>query len=149
MLQNKQGFRIQLKCSSCFRSFQLARPKKKEDPRVRRGWRAFKNFHGFFSFFFIFFHFFSGPIFRNFFAERSSPSRFLGSALKVEGERVPLRPAADDEGSSRPWRSGEGGPPDTTLRSMKAKRAQTLQFFENLPANIALPLVCSLRRVYT
>ena len=37
-----------------------------------------------------------------------------------------------------------GWPPDTTLRSMKAKRAQPLRFFENLPANVALPLAPSL-----
>lgn len=31
---------------------------------------------------------------------------------------------------------------------MKAKRAQPLRFFENLPANLVLPLVYPLRSVY-
>lgn len=66
----------------------------------------------FFAFFFFFFYWKWGP------------RRFLGSALKVDAERVPLRPLADQEGSLHSWRSGEDGrrtqPSDQWRRSARS-----------------------------
>lgn len=74
--------------------------------------RIFPLFPPFSTFFLIltFFRIFKKKkIFRIFFPPKRGPRKFLGSALKVDAERVPLRPLADEEGSSRSWRSREDG----------------------------------------
>lgn len=107
------------------------------NPAGRLKMAEFFKFYEFYKFFLLFFHFFFAilrffrifkkkKIFWIFFfpSAKRGPRRFLGSALKVDAERVPLRPLADEEGSSRSWRSGEDGrrtqPSDQWRRSARS-----------------------------
>lgn len=110
--------------------------------------RIFPLFPPFSTFFFLILTFFrifkKKEIFRIFFPTETRASEIPG--LRPESRRgtSPSSAASRRRGQFTFVAQRRGWPPDTTLRSMKAKRAQPLRFFENLPANVALPLAPSL-----